>query len=126
MIKLVAIRDGEDPGIRDVVFEVNGNNTVIHIKDESADLGAQGASIRYADDSEPGEVGANISGSIMKILVKEGDKVKEKQPVAIIEAMKMETNVLATIDGKVTQVAVKEGTQVDSGELIAVIQAEKA
>ncbi len=126
VIKLVAIRDGEDPGIRDVVFEVNGNNTVIHIKDESADLGAQGASIRYADDSEPGEVGANISGSIMKILVKEGDKVKEKQPVAIIEAMKMETNVLATIDGKVTQVAVKEGTQVDSGELIAVIQAEKA
>ena len=126
VIKLVAIREGEEPGIRDVVFEVNGNNTVIHIKDESADLGATGASIRYADETKPGEVGANISGSIMKILVKEGDKVEEKQPVAIIEAMKMETNVLATVAGEIEEIHVKEGSQVDSGELITVINSEKA
>ncbi|MGI6256768.1 MAG: pyruvate carboxylase [Anaerovoracaceae bacterium] len=126
VIKLVAIREGEEPGVRDVVFEVNGNNTVIHIKDESADLGATGASIRYADETKPGEVGANISGSIMKILVKEGDKVEEKQPVAIIEAMKMETNVLATVAGEIEEIHVKEGSQVDSGELITVINSEKA
>lgn len=126
VIKLVDVRNGEEPGIHDVVFEVNGNNTIIHIKDESADLGSIGASIRYADESNVGEVGANISGSIMEILVQEGETVKEKQPVAIIEAMKMETNVLATIDGVVEEINVKAGSQVDSGELIVVIKNEKA
>ncbi len=40
------------------------------------------------------EVGANIPGNIIRVLVKEGDTVEEKQPIAVIEAMKMETNIL--------------------------------
>ena len=53
---------------------------------------------------------------------KEGEEVKEKQPIAVIEAMKMETNILASMTGKIAKIAVKEGQQVKSGELVATIE----
>ncbi len=49
----------------------------------------------------------------------EGDKVDEKQPIAVIEAMKMETNILSPMPGVVDKIYVKEGQQVKAGELIA-------
>jgi len=55
-------------------------------------------------------------------LVKEGDEVKEGDPIAVLEAMKMETNVLATATGKLAKFNVKEGQQVVAGELIATIE----
>ena len=65
------------------------------------------------------EIGANIPGNILKILVKEGEAVEEKQPIAVIEAMKMETNILATAKGIVDTIYVHEGQQVKAGELVA-------
>ena len=56
---------------------------------------------------------------ILKVLVKEGDEVEEKQPIAVIEAMKMETNILSPVKGCVDKVYVKEGQQVKAGELVA-------
>ena len=53
------------------------------------------------------------------MLVAEGDEVKQGQPVAILEAMKMETNVIATGDGVIGKIYVKEGDSVKSGQLIA-------
>ena len=65
------------------------------------------------------EVGANIPGSIVKLLVSEGETVEEKQPIAVIEAMKMETNILATTGGVIDKIFVSQGQQVEAGELIA-------
>ena len=68
------------------------------------------------------EIGANIPGNIVKLLVNVGDKVEEKQPVAVIEAMKMETNIIAKAAGEIDEICVKKGDQVKSGQLIAVIK----
>ena len=65
------------------------------------------------------EIGANIPGNIVKVLVKEGETVEDKQPIAVIEAMKMETNILATAKGIVEKIHVSEGQQVKAGEMIA-------
>ena len=65
------------------------------------------------------EIGANIPGTIIKVLVSEGEVVEEKQPIAVIEAMKMETNILASAGGEVDKIYVNEGQQVKAGELIA-------
>ena len=70
------------------------------------------------------EVGANIPGTILKVLVNEGDEVEEKQPIAVIEAMKMETNILATSGGVVDKIFVSQGQQVEAGELIARLKEE--
>ena len=75
-----------------------------------------------ADPDNDLEVGANIPGTITKLLVSEGDEVTAGQPVAVIEAMKMETNVVARMAGTVEQVLIKEGGSVKAGELLITIK----
>lgn len=120
MVKLVEIRNVNDEGYRDLVFEVNGNRRVVSIKDEHAIArGAGKAEVLMADSENAMEIGANIPGNILKLLVKEGDKVEQNQPIAIIEAMKMETNIIAAAAGTVQKIFVSEGEKVKSGQLIA-------
>ena len=81
---------------REFIFEVNGTRRTVKILDKAAKSVATVASTVMADEGNPNEVGANIPGTLIKLLVKEGDEVKENEPIAVLEAMKMETNVLAT------------------------------
>ena len=121
-IKLVDIRSN-DNGTKDLTFEVNGNNRVVTIKDKNAPLSKNtGIERVMADTGNQFEIGANIPGSVVKILVKEGEKVTAGQPIAVLEAMKMETNVLAPLAGTVNKIHVKEGQKVIAGELIAELE----
>ena len=120
VIRLSNAREPDSDGFRDVIFEVNGNRSAVKIKDKAAaQNAATGSQIVYADEDDPMEIGANIPGTIIKVLVSEGEVVEEKQPIAVIEAMKMETNILASAGGEVDKIYVNEGQQVKAGELIA-------
>lgn len=59
---------------------------------------------------------SEVTGSIWKILVAEGDTVSEDQMLAIAESMKMEIPLTATDDGKVIKIFVKEGDSVAEGD----------
>ncbi len=122
VIKLIEFRNIDDEGYRDVVFEVNGNRRVIRVPDRAAKTDNIKNEKRMADLNNPREIGANIPGTIIKVVVKEGQKVKEAQPVAVIEAMKMETNIIAPVDGEVNKIYIREGQQVQSGELVVEIK----
>ncbi len=120
VVTLEDIGNTDDAGNRDLTFTVNGYRRVITIKDKQALTKSVAASqIQFANQDDEKEIGANIPGTVIKILVSEGDVVKPGQPVAILEAMKMETNVLATVDGAIANIYVKEGDNVKSGQLIA-------
>jgi pyruvate carboxylase len=119
VIKLLEVKGHNPDGTVDCVFELNGARMVVSVKDEEAGLIGAENIIVYADENNPTEVGANISGSIVKLLVSKGQKVEENEPIAVIEAMKMETNILATMSGEIEEICVKEGEAVDSGQLIA-------
>lgn len=119
VVRLSNARETDEEGFRDVVFEVNGNRSAVKIKDQAANIAAVSSQIVYADAEDPTEVGANIPGNIIKVLIKEGEEVEEKQPIAVIEAMKMETNILAPMKGVVDKIYISEGQQVKAGELIA-------
>lgn len=119
VIRLADVREADDEGFRDVIFEVNGNRSAVKIKDKAANIGATASQIVYADADDPNEIGANIPGTILKVLVKEGDTVDASQPIAVIEAMKMETNILAPSKGTIDKIYIDEGQQVKAGELIA-------
>ncbi len=119
VVRLSNARDTDEEGFRNVVFEVNGNRSAVKIKDEAANLASAASQIVYADADDPNEIGANIPGNIIKVLVKEGEEVAEKQPIAVIEAMKMETNILAPMKGVIDKIYISEGQQVKAGELIA-------
>ena len=118
MVMLNEVRAVDSEGYREAVFEVDGNRRIIKIKDNDV-TGNSYNSVLYANEDDPMEIGANIPGNIIKILVKEGEAVEEKQPIAVIEAMKMETNILATAKGTVEKIYVSEGQQVKAGEMVA-------
>lgn len=65
-----------------------------------------------------GAVKAPLTGSITTVNVKAGDSVKKGQVLMILEAMKMENEILAPCDGTVTSVSVTAGTQVDAGVVL--------
>ncbi len=122
VVKLVEVRKLDDEGYRDVAFEINGNRRVVRIKDKSIKEGISKEEKRKADPNKNKEIGANIPGKIVKILVNENEEVEENQPIAIIEAMKMETKIIAPLKGVIEEIYVKEGQQVESQELIAIIE----
>lgn len=121
VIRLADMSEADEEGFRNVIFEVNGNRTAVKIKDQAATMVGTSTQTVLANPDDPTEVGANIPGTILKVLVADGDAVEEKQPIAVIEAMKMETNILAAAKGTVAKIYVKEGQQVKAGELIAKI-----
>ncbi|RKD28964.1 pyruvate carboxylase [Thermohalobacter berrensis] len=118
VIKLLRIGELDNEGFRTIIFEVNGNRREIKVKDKASNLRGEESFTQMADPSNKLEVGASIPGKIVKVLVEEGDEVEENQTLAIIEAMKMETDVKASSKGVVESVLAKEGEQVKSGELL--------
>ena len=73
---------------------------------------------RKTDESNPGEIGATLSGSVVKILVKNGQSVAKGEPLIVTEAMKMETTITAPIDGIVEEILVREGSRIESGDCL--------
>ena len=67
------------------------------------------------------KIEAPMPGTVVDVKLKVGDKVTNGTTIAVIEAMKMETNILASVKGTVGKIHVKEGQQVKAGELIAKI-----
>jgi acetyl-CoA carboxylase biotin carboxyl carrier protein len=61
-------------------------------------------------------------GKIVSVSVKAGDKIKEDDQVAILEAMKMEMPVVAPVSGTVKEVRVAAGQEVEAEAVIAVIE----
>lgn len=118
IVRLQEVRPVDNEGMREAIFEVNGNRRIIKIKDKTVTVNSSN-SVLYANEDNPMEIGANIPGNIIKVLVKEGETVEANQPIAVIEAMKMETNILASSAGVVERIYVSEGQQVKAGEMVA-------
>ncbi len=66
-------------------------------------------------------VNAPMPGNILKVNVKAGDAVKAGTVLVVLEAMKMENEIMAPKDGTVTQVLVSKGSTVDTGAPLVVI-----
>ena len=66
-------------------------------------------------------VPAAVNGAVWKILVKEGDRVEKDQQIMILEAMKMEIDVVAPVSGVITKILVNTTDAVEEGETLAII-----
>ena len=84
--------------------------------------GPGGASAPAAVHAAESMVTAPLAGSVRKILVAAGDSVTAGQVVAILEAMKMETEITAPKAGKVAKVLVEVGAAVQGGDPIIDIE----
>jgi 3-methylcrotonyl-CoA carboxylase alpha subunit len=70
-----------------------------------------------------GLVKAPMHGKLIAVFVKPGDQVEKGQPLAIVEAMKMEHVLAAAMDGEVAEVTAEPGAQVPEGATLIVLQA---
>jgi acetyl-CoA/propionyl-CoA/long-chain acyl-CoA carboxylase, biotin carboxylase, biotin carboxyl carrier protein len=126
--------DGEQV-TRDYKVEVAGKLFDVKvIGDAVAALGAAGAGAalkRPPKRERSGGSGGSASGddlvsplqgNVFKVPVEEGQEVSEGDLVCVIEAMKMENEIMAHKSGKITQLAAKEGAAVNSGDLLAKIE----
>jgi biotin carboxyl carrier protein len=75
-----------------------------------------------ASGSGPQRLLAPMPGKVVRVLVRTGDRVEPRQPVVVVEAMKMENELRAIRQGTVTDIRVGEGVSVEAGALLVVIQ----
>ena len=69
-------------------------------------------------------VSTHVTGTVWKLLAREGDRVKAGSPVLVVESMKMEFSVDAPVSGRIRQLFSKEGAHVSAGQMLLVIQGE--
>jgi biotin carboxyl carrier protein len=81
-----------------------------------------GASHDAAASAGPQRVVAPMPGKIVRVLVGPGEAVAARQPLVVVEAMKMENELRAARNGSVAAVHVQEGQPVDAGALLVVVE----
>ena len=67
---------------------------------------------------DPNKIFSSLPGNIVKILKKEGEKVSINAPILVMEAMKMENEIVVPFDGKLKKIYVSVGQKVDKDELL--------
>ena len=120
IIRLVAIGKINKEGERKLYFEVNGNPRELVVLDKQfhKTFEVEMGTTMMADPNDKKQIGASIPGMVTKILVKIGETVKPGQSLAVIEAMKMETQITAPVEGTVSSIVVSQDQQVKNGELL--------
>ncbi|MCA8864954.1 MULTISPECIES: urea carboxylase [unclassified Halomonas] len=98
-------------------WRANGQFTFEDRAPESADVAA-------LDDSEIG-IESPVTGSLWKLLVKEGDRLTAGQPVALVESMKMEVEITAHCAGRVVRLPLSEGASIAPGQPLVVLTSEQ-
>ena len=113
-------------------YRVNVNGTVYEVDVEdisgaapvAAPAAAPAAAPVAAPVSAPAggeQVTSPMPGNILAVNVAAGDTVRKGQVLMILEAMKMENEIMCPCDGKIVSVSVTKGAAVESGTLLCVI-----
>lgn len=124
--------DAEPLVRRNTTVEVNGKrfSVAMWVPEQTAVAVSAGAKAKKPARSSSGgsgggagsgQVAVPMQGTIVKVLVEVGQEVEAGQAVCVLEAMKMENQILAEKSGKVTEVKVKAGDTVGSGDVVVVI-----
>ncbi len=112
-------------------YEIEIDGQVYHVKvrelpddavmteQHKADSGRNTADA--AAETEGKTMLAPLAGTILRILVKEGQKVKKGENLIILEAMKMENEIVADEDGIIRRIWVKENDSVESDQPLLIL-----
>jgi len=113
------------PQVSTAEFEVEVEGEVFKVRVSGAGMavsaGGGAATAAPAAPSRDGAVVAPMQGLIVKLPVKKGDQVKLGDVVAVLEAMKMQNDIVSTVAGSVVDVYVKEGDVVGPNQAILAI-----
>ncbi len=112
-------------------YEIEIDGQVYHVKvrelPDDAVMTEQpkaGSSRNTADSAPPAEgktMLAPMAGTILRILVKEGQRVKKGENLIVLEAMKMENEIVADEDGVIRSILVKANDSVESDQPLLIL-----
>ena len=120
-VGLEAIGSPDAKGFRTVMATLNGQLRPINVRDTK--IASNVVSAEKADLAKLEHVAAPFAG-VVTLQIVEGARVEVGQPVASIEAMKMEATITSNITGIVRRLAISKTQTVDSGDLILVVEPE--
>lgn len=81
----------------------------------------EGIEAKAADSGEGTPVKAALPGNVLKVLVSEGDSIAEGDVIAVVEAMKMETEIKSPVSGTVKSVEIEVGNKVQTGQVLVTV-----
>ncbi|EMR07640.1 2-oxoglutarate carboxylase small subunit [Bhargavaea cecembensis DSE10] len=116
IIKLVSIGEVQPDGTRNLYFELNGQPREVCIDDASAET--DHIQRKKAEKGNSKHIGATMPGTVLKVAIDRGSRVKRGEHLLITEAMKMETTVQAPFDGTVKEIHVSAGDSISTGDLL--------
>jgi pyruvate carboxylase len=114
LVKLLYITDADEHGVRGVFFKLNGQTRGIEVKDKNF----KATAVSNRKVSNENEIGAPLQGKLSKVLVNIGDEIEKNTPLFAIEAMKMESTVVAPFAGKVKAILLKPGSLVAQDDVV--------
>jgi oxaloacetate decarboxylase alpha subunit len=98
-----------------------GNADISQVTAASASPAAATPAAAPAPATGGTEVKAPLSGVVIEVLVSVGQKVNEGDPIIMLEAMKMETEIRANASGTIQSVAIKKGDSIQSDQSLMII-----
>jgi biotin carboxyl carrier protein len=107
-----------EPGASDPAVHVDG----VSVSAAIASRGRRRGGAESGGGPGAQRVTAPMPGKIVRVLVAAGDAVQPRQPVVVVEAMKMENELRAPRGGVVREVAVQQGASVEAGAVLVVIE----
>jgi pyruvate carboxylase subunit B len=104
--------------------KLSGDNAVVNGKkyDTEISSGITAPKSAATSSGDGVEIKAPMPGKVFKVIAEEGDDVEDGDTIIVLEAMKMENDVLTHISGKVLSILVEVGDQVNTDDVIATIK----
>ena len=99
---------------------VNGEKFNVQVS-EGLDASVEVKSVTPTSTSTGEEVKASLPGSVFKMITKVGQSVKEGDVLLVLEAMKMEIEIVSPCDGVVSSILVNQGDSVENGQTLVVL-----
>lgn len=106
---------------KSIEFTLDGRWITSEVKNDQ-DLLLEKLGFKTDAAESAGTLNAPMPGKILELLIAEGDEVELGQPVAILEAMKMENELKAPVSGTIASIAVSENTNVEKNQLLLEIE----
>ena len=118
LMSVVAIGEADERALRPVMATINGQMRQVWVRDRS--VKSTVAVAERADTANPGHVPSPFAG-VVTLTVGVGQQVAQGDPVATIEAMKMEAAITAPVAGTVQRLAIGHAQAVEGGDLLLVL-----
>jgi acetyl-CoA/propionyl-CoA carboxylase biotin carboxyl carrier protein len=116
---------GDDASTHELTVEVDGQRFAVLIEDDMPRTQATETTESDTGGSQhsaTGQITAEMQGTILSINVAEGDDVAQGDVVCVLEAMKMENDVVASTSGTISDIPISEEDSVDMGDTLVTLE----